>query len=253
MSQLASRTSSFPVSGMIKVLWDKSGVYFGFDVKDPDVVGGFPPKAKDPHLWTKDTVEIMIDPDGDGDNKDYYEIQINPQNLVFDSQFDDYNLPKQDPDGPFGHQDWSAGLKSAVTVNGTIDKSDDTDQGYVVEAFLPWKSLKKAKQTPPELGTVWRANFYAMQNNSGVAWSAILGQGNFHKASRFGRLMFAEKGWSPRGARALPGASGAPPLRRVPFGIKPGGNMQLPPAATRPPGAGLPPATPPPATPTPAQ
>jgi hypothetical protein len=27
-----------------------------------------------------------------------------------------------------------------------------------------------------------------MQDNGGVAWSPILGQGNFHKASRFGRI-----------------------------------------------------------------
>jgi hypothetical protein len=33
-------------------------------------------------------------------------------------------------------------------------------------------------------------NFYAMQNNGGVAWSPILGQGNFHKAARFGRVRF---------------------------------------------------------------
>lgn len=48
----------------------------------------------------------MIDPDGDGDNRDYYEIQINPQNLVFDSRSDSYNRPRPTPDGPFGHQDW---------------------------------------------------------------------------------------------------------------------------------------------------
>jgi hypothetical protein len=120
--------------------------------------------------------------------------------------------------------------------------------------MLPWKSLSKAKQTPPELGTVWRVNFYAMQNNSGVAWSAILGQGNFHKASRFGRLLFAEKGWSPRGARALPGASGTPPLRRLPLGpgLKPGPQTQLPPPAVRPPDTPRPPPpslAPPPAPP----
>ena len=113
-----------------------------------DIVGGFKKTDHDPHLWTKDTVEMMVDPDGDGDNKDYYEIQINPQNLVFDSQFDDYNQPKVEPDGPFGHQDWSANLKSAVTLDGTVDKSDDEDRGYTVEAFIPWKSFSKAKKLP---------------------------------------------------------------------------------------------------------
>jgi hypothetical protein len=202
--------ASFPVNGSVKLLWDDTGLYLGFDVKDPDVVGGFEKKAKDPKLWTKDTVEIMVDPDGDGDNKDYYEIQINPQNLVFDSRFDEYNSPKKDPDGPFGHQDWSAKLKSAVSVKGTLDKDGDKDEGYVIEAMIPWKSFDKAKQVPPKVGDTWRMNFYAMQENNGVAWSAILGQGNFHKASRFGKVTWAEKGWQAPGAAPAPSGSITP-------------------------------------------
>jgi hypothetical protein len=199
---------SSPVGGSARLLWSDEGLYVGFDVTDSDVVGGFKKEDKDPHLWTKDTIEIMVDPDGDGDNKDYYEIQINPQNLVFDSHFDDYNQPRKEPGGPFGHQEWSANLKSAVVVNGTLDKSDDQDQGYVVEAMIPWKSFHKAKSAPPKVGDEWRINFYAIQNNAGVSWSPILGQGNFHKASRFGRVLFAEPGWVAPGS---PPAMAAPP------------------------------------------
>jgi len=199
-----------PLGGSAKVLWDDTSLYVGIEVKDKDVEGGFKKDEKDPHLWTKDTVEIMVDPDGDGDNKDYYEIQINPQNLVFDSQFDDYNMPKKEPDGPFGHQEWSAKLKSAVTIQGTIDKADDQDQGYVVEAAIPWKSFDKAKKVPPEIGQSWRVNFYAMENNGGMAWSPILGLGNFHRASRFGKITWAEKGWTPPAPSAAPAGSAAP-------------------------------------------
>lgn len=223
------KNTKFPVNGSVKILWDDANLYLGFDVKDPDIVGGFDNKKKDPHLWTKDTVEIMVDPDGDGDNKDYYEIQINPQNLVFDTRFDEYNKPKKDPDGPFGHQDWSAKLTSAVTVNGTLDKEGDKDEGYVIEVKIPWKSFDKAKHAPPEIGDRWRMNFYAMQKNSGVAWSPILGQGNFHKASRFGRVLFAEKGWKPKpkpvqpagSALQLPVAPGKLPKLKLPKGHGP--------------------------------
>lgn len=197
---------SQPIQGSARVLWDQKSLYVAFEVKDKDVIGGFDKAAKDPHLWTKDTVEIMIDPDGDGDNKDYYEIQVNPQNLVFDSRFDSYNAPKGGPEGPFGNQDWSAKLKSAVVIDGTLDKSDDEDKGYVVEIAIPWTSFDKAKRTPPELGDTWRMNFYAMQNNGGVAWSPILGKGNFHKASQFGRVLFAEKGWTPPAPASAPSA-----------------------------------------------
>lgn len=185
------------VQGQAKLLWDETGLYVAFDVTDDDIVGGFAKTEKDPHLWTKDTVELMIDPDGNGDNKDYYEIQVNPQNLVFDSRFDDYNKPRGGKDGPFGHQDWSSKVESAVSIDGTLDKPGDKDKGYIVELKVPWQSFDKAKKTPPELGNEWRINLYAMQNNGGVAWSPILGQGNFHRASRFGRVLFAEKGWQP--------------------------------------------------------
>jgi len=202
---------SSPIQGVAKVLWDETALYVGFDVQDKSIEGGFKKDEKDPHLWTKDTVEIMVDPDGDGDNKDYYEIQIGPQNLVFDSEFESYNTPKTEPNGPFGHQDWTANLKSAVTLDGTLDKAEDQDKGYVVEAAIPWKSFSKAKASPPEPGQTWRINFYAMENNGGVAWSPILGQGNFHRASRFGKILFATKDWTPPAPSAgAPAGSGAP-------------------------------------------
>ncbi|HEV8247673.1 MAG TPA: carbohydrate-binding family 9-like protein, partial [Polyangiaceae bacterium] len=76
--------TSFPINGNAKLLWNEEGMFVGFEVQDADIQGGFAKDKKDPHLWTKDTIEIMVDPDGDGDNQDYYEIQVGPQNLVFD-------------------------------------------------------------------------------------------------------------------------------------------------------------------------
>lgn len=185
--------SAFPVQGSAKLLWDDRNLYVAFEIKSKDIVGGWPKDAKDPHLWEKDTVELMIDPDSSGDNKDYYEIQINPQNLVFDTQYDEYNKPKDDSKNIFGHMEWSSNVKSAVVVQGELDKPGK-GEGYVVEAAIPWKSFTKAAKAPPAPGDVWRMNFYGMKNNSGVAWSPILGQGNFHKASRFGRVQFALPG-----------------------------------------------------------
>jgi hypothetical protein len=195
--------TSFPVNGSAKLAWDDEHMYVLIEVKDPDVIGYFTDKQSQPAdftatgqpmTWTKDTAEIMIDPDGDGDNKNYYEIQINPTNKVFKSQFDAYNTPKTEPQGPFGHEEWDPKMKSAVVVKGTVDKSDDKDEGYVVEASIPWAAFEKgAKNRPPKAGDTWRMNFYAMKNNGGTAWSPILGQGNFHKATRFGKVTWATK------------------------------------------------------------
>jgi hypothetical protein len=180
---------SAPIGGTARLRYDADRLYVAILAKDIDVRGGFAKDSLDPHLWTRDTIELMLDPEGDGDNRDYYEIQVNPQGLVFDSHFDDYNRPRVLPDGPFGHEDWSAELDRGVTLQGTIDDASDVDEGYVVELALPFRSLSRIQ--PPREGTVWRANLYVMQDNGGVSWSPILGQGNFHKAARFGRLEFA--------------------------------------------------------------
>ncbi|MCL2779650.1 MAG: carbohydrate-binding family 9-like protein [Polyangiaceae bacterium] len=194
---------SLPVKGSANITWDDDSMYVLIEVKDPDVVGYFTnpelqPKdwtvTGQPMTWTRDTAEIMIDPDGDGDNKNYYEIQINPQNKIFHSQFDTRNFPKTEPLGPFGHEDWDPKLTSAVVVHGTMDNPSDRDEGYTVEAAIPWSAFEKgAKNRPPKPGDSWRMNFYAMKNNGGTAWSPILGLGNFHTARRFGRVVWVAK------------------------------------------------------------
>ena len=199
----ASPPASYPVTGSAKLAWDDANMYVLIEVKDPDVLGYFTDKASQPKDWTvtgqpmtwnHDTAEIMVDPDGDGDNVNYYELQINPANKVFKSQFDGYNQPKTEPQGPFGHEDWDPKMKTAVVVHGTIDKPGDKDEGYTVEAAIPWTAFAKgAKQLPPKPGDTWRMNFYAMENNGGTAWSPILGQGNFHRAARFGKVTWATK------------------------------------------------------------
>jgi hypothetical protein len=185
-----SDAAGLPIGGSARIFWDETHLYVAFEVRDAALRGGFPADAVDPHLWERDTVEVMIDPDGDGDGRDYYELQIGPQGLVFDSRFDDYNRPRGGPSGPFGHQDWSSKVERGVKLLGTLDDDSDVDEGYVVEARIPWAVFEKAQHSPPRIGDTWRMNLYAMQDNGGVAWSPILGEGNFHRASRFGRVRF---------------------------------------------------------------
>ena len=47
-----------------------------------------------------------------------------------------------------------------------------------------------------------------MQNNDGVAWSPILGEGNFHKASRFGKVEFVLQPTAPGAVAAAEGTPG---------------------------------------------
>jgi len=188
-------TPQAPASATARLLWDDSNLYLGFSVQEASIIGGFPHGAKDAHLWTKDAVALIVAPNADAEN--YYEVQISPQNLVFDSQLDQHADPKAEKDGPVGHEEWSAKVKSAVALDGTLDKPEDTDKGYTVELMIPWKSFDKAKKAPPALGDSWALNLLALKEGAGVAWSPLLAMGDLHGASRLGRVRFTAKGWTP--------------------------------------------------------
>jgi len=203
--------TTFPVNASAKLMWDDKDLYVLVQVQEAGFYTGFTdakaqPKdftaAGQPKLWTKDTVEMMVEPDAVGSNTNYYELQINPQNKIFKSQFDTLQQPNGGPNGPFGHEDWVPKLESAVTIQ---KGPDGKPTGYTVEAAIPWTAYAKAANHPPKPGDVWRVNFYAMKNNGGVAWSPILGQGNFHKASRFGKVVWTVPGMPVAAASASAG------------------------------------------------
>jgi hypothetical protein len=210
--------ATFPVNGSAKLAWDDNNLYVLVTIQEADFYAGFADAKSQPNdftatgqpkLWTKDTVEMMLEPDAAGTNTNYYELQINPQNKMFKSQFDALQQPAGDRDkGPFGHEDWDPKLKSAVSVQ---KGADGKATGYTVEAAIPWAAYAKAASHPPKPGEVWRLNFYGVKQNGAVAWSPILGQGNFHKASRFGKVTWVMPSIPPSGpASAVAAASGAP-------------------------------------------
>ena len=196
--------ASYPVTGSAKIAWDDANMYVLIEVKDPDVLGFFTDKASQPKDWTvtgqpmtwnHDTAEIMIDPDGDGDNINYYELQINPANKVFKTPVRWLQHAEDRAAGTVRARGLGSEDEVARSiVRGTIDKPGDKDEGYTVEAAIPWTAfVKGAKTLPPKPGDMWRMNFYAMENNGGTAWSPILGQGNFHRSARFGKVTWATK------------------------------------------------------------
>jgi len=206
----AKGTPKIDVKGTVKLLWSDAGFYVGYDIADTDVTSQFDDKHKgEKHITKEDAVEMMIEPERQ-DNRDYYEIQISPSNHVFDSRYDKYKEPWA-KDGPSGHEDWSSQLKSAVSVRGTLGKGDDgavdKDEGYVVEVFVPWKSLSvNGDRNAPALGEVWRMNFHAIEGDGAVAWSPVNGM-SFHRVQKFGYVTWAEH--KPELASAEPAEKGA--------------------------------------------
>ncbi len=208
-----------PVNAAAKLGWDEQNLYVGFVVEDKQPASPFKPTDKDPRIWEKSSaVELMIQPGDPGDNKGYYEIQVDVNGAVFDTAWDDYNQPiTGGPDEAtkvFGHMDWSSNLKQAVVV--------DKEKGnYTVEIAIPWASFKAREgvSIPPKEGDTWRVNLYSFKDGqrAALAWSPILGQGNFHKASRFAKLTFAGPGGilPPVASAAPSGHPIPPPMKKI--------------------------------------
>ncbi len=176
------------VNAVARLLWDDARLYVTATVYDDAAATPFSRDAVDPHIWERASgVELMLQPGDRGDNRDYYEIQVDPAGAVWDTRFDDYNQPVGG--GRFGHQEWKSGLERRASV----DKSAGS---WTLEIALPWSSVAPPARgsAPPRQDQTWRANLYSFRDGQrdALAWSPILGQGNFHRASRFGRITFVK-------------------------------------------------------------
>jgi len=177
------------VQGGAWLAWDDDHLYVAARIDDDAPRAPFPPGSVDPHVWEQSSaIELMLQPGDLGDNRDYFEIQLDPAGALWTTRFDDYNRPieRDAANRPvrFGHEDWNPVVRHGAKVH----------RGwYAVELALPWRSLTPARvPVPPRPGDVWRANLYSFRDGQrdALAWSPLLGRGNFHVAARFGRLHF---------------------------------------------------------------
>ncbi|MBT8492211.1 MAG: carbohydrate-binding family 9-like protein [Deltaproteobacteria bacterium] len=176
--------SSSKVNAEARLAYDDDALYLLLEVYDSEPSSPFARDDVDPHIWSRASgIELMLQPGDRADNRNYFEVQVDVAGAVWDTRFDDYNRPITGPKGNkrFGHQDWSARLERAV--------ARDSDR-YTVELALPWVAFEGV--SAPTTGQVWKANLYSFRDGQrdSLSWSPILGKGNFHRASRFGRLRF---------------------------------------------------------------
>ena len=182
------RVSEHPVAGFVRAGWDDRNLYLGFVVRDKAAASPFARDAVDPHIWSRASgVEVMLQPGDPGDNRDYYELQVDAAGAVFDTHWDDYMNPVTGtgPDKTFGHMEWTSRIERAVHIHGGAFWS--------VEIALPWAALQPRRVAiPPKPGEVWRMNLYTFRDGQRAAlgWSSIRGQGNVHRSRRWGRVRF---------------------------------------------------------------
>jgi hypothetical protein len=147
---------------------------------------------RDEHIWEEEVVEIFLDPDRTGLN--YYELEINPVNVLCD-------LVVVKP-WPELHSDpaWDfAGVETRVVPYRGEHAGPD---GWTATARLPWegfRALPSRVPLPPGAGDRWRFNLYRIKRPNGparphddvvhAAWSPTGGP-SFHVPAAFRDLVF---------------------------------------------------------------
>ena len=151
----------------MKILWDARYLYVAALMEEPHVWGTL--TGHDQIVFHDNDFEVFIDPDGD--TAQYYEVEVNALNTIFD-----LFLVKRYLDGGPALHAWDlTGLQTAVHVDGTLNDPSDVDRGWTVEIAMPWSTLREAahRPAPPHAGDAWRMNF------SRVEWEHDLRDGRY--------------------------------------------------------------------------
>ena len=169
---------------ILRMCWDDDNLYISYACEDHDVWSTY--TERDDPIYNEEVCEAFLCPYGDLSN--YFEINVSPRNVVFDSTIFVPGHPTGKSDATWDCQ----GLRAAVVVDGDLDRHTDTDRAWYAEMAIPFIGL--GRQTPRD-GEQWRANLFRIERNplEFQAWSPTLVEpANFHVPSRFGTIIFRQ-------------------------------------------------------------
>ena len=173
-----------PTVTNVYLMWDADHLYVAAEAKDDNLKS--PYTEHDDELWKADAFEMFLDPKGD--KKDYYELQVNPKGVIFDSHLPQYRK---------NQNEWSSNMTAVVVMDGTLNDESDTDKGWTIEIAVPFASMTAGGGSPPNPGDSWAINFFrvdATKSDKKVysAWSPPM-RGDFHTLARFGKVFFQKQ------------------------------------------------------------
>jgi hypothetical protein len=164
--------------------YDDDNLYIAFICNDRDIYSSF--TNRDQHLWEEEAVEVFIDVDDEPNT--YVEIELSPNNVLFDS----YIVHPMNIDIEETSKFDLPGIKTAVSVNGTLNFRTDEDKSWTAEIAIPFSNIMKSFNSDILKAAKWKINYYRVDRDDDgpthYAWSPTMGR--FHKPSVFGKLVF---------------------------------------------------------------
>lgn len=174
----------------VKMLWDEHYLYIAAQMQEPDVKATL--TRHDSIIFKDNDFEVFVKPLPL--TASYYEFEINALNTGWD-----LFLAKPYRMGGSADNSWDiVGLRTAVEVQGTLDKSGDKDHGWTVEIAYPLTAFQSRQDVPPpHAGTTWRINFSRVEwmpgnpKEDNWVWSPQ-GLIDMHIPDRWGYLNFQQ-------------------------------------------------------------
>ena len=166
-----------------KMLWDDDYLYVGAILEEPNIVANL--TQRDTIIYYDNDFEVFIDPDNDGHN--YFEIEVNARNVLFDLILEKpYRVG-----GDFLLQWDCPGIQSAIYIDGTLNNPKDTDKFWSVEMAIPRQALTLSFNNLLKAGNTWRVNFsrveWLKKPEENWVWTAT-GRIDMHMPERWGYM-----------------------------------------------------------------
>jgi len=167
----------------LKMLWDEEFLYIYAHLEEKHIWATL--KNRDTIIFYNNDFEVFISPSNS--NHNYGEIEINALNTVWDLLLDRPYNTKGNPIFNWNLPE----LKTAVHIEGTLNKPTDIDQYWSVEMAIPMDALTELKRSPkkkPMIGEQWRINF------SRVQWDHDLIDNRYYRKKEDGKYL-KENNW----------------------------------------------------------
>lgn len=160
-----------PLRTRAKMLWDDECFYIAAEMEEPHIWATL--TQRDSVIFHDNDFEVFLYPTGGIPVRNYYELEVNAFNTVWDLL-----LRKPYREGGQADNSWCIkGLRTAIRVRGTLNDPRDVDQGWDVEIAMPWAAFDAhtTKPGPPRVGEGWMVNF------SRVEWDTQIVDGKYVK------------------------------------------------------------------------
>jgi hypothetical protein len=174
-----------------KLVWDDDFLYVGAEIQEPDIKANL--TRHDSVIFRDNDFEVFLKPSQS--LAGYFEFEINALNTGWDLY-----LNKPYREGGKADNSWEMpGLKTAVSLSGTLNNSIDRDKGWTVELALPWAAFgSRLPVSRPQVDSEWRINFSRVEWKTGQTrednwvWSPQ-GVVNMHVPDKWGIVHFKQK------------------------------------------------------------